>query len=1207
MAPSQFDWGLIRLLLIVNQIYKTTSMLRPLILFTLFILPLFSWGQGAECAANAGADQSICPEDEIQLNAPFSADYNTPLDVSWSYVSGPENAMQFNFSSTTVLNPTVTHSSNDWPAGDYVFQICVECADLNMDGTNDVPCDFVTITVNDPPPTPVITENDGNEDGEAFGCYSLELEVTPPGDLVYAWEIIPNDGRFTVLLDELTGEVSIERDMDQSQDPCDYVFVYQFENGGCVREATVNLHFQETIFTDGTVVGRIDACPSCSLSAELKGDDPGCTGNGAWTVISGPNISGVVISNENLSQGDADVTVPEPGLYTFEYSVTGNTPCEATTFTVSCEFLDIGDLGIGNGSDVSICSDIIEEGTIFSYMVPDLPNTFYEWTLNSNSFPLIITNPHGPGTDLVVTSDIVGEGITIDLDVEAFRLYIDEDCDGPLESTPLIPPFTDPTDNWNFFQETLSNLNMTGGCYTLCEDNAEFRIQTKPRLDPIADDVYFLCTDGSETVRLRDLYSGSNGSIKAFTLHQPPGDVLDDMVSPFAFLDLPIGDYTFEIQLTTSDGNCTSSVVFDVFVRSEEQVNAGTDQVKCVNEPTRLNGNTPYDVGVQGTWTQINCNPCIAEFVDANDPNTQILLPGIDQVTLPTDLEFQWTFNSQDDCDLSDVTTVTIQDCVFPCDNFVVDVVVECAEETITLTANTSTGFFIDPNVYDLDWKISGVPYTGNPIVIPNVMTFEEYVVEGSFVDGMGNSCNFSAEGIFNCGPPELECDVAVIETCDENGNVTVSVVDEDGNLVPPTTFLHMFTWRVIDDVNGGSTILSDVNPITISPANCYSLRYERWYFSPGVPQLPGLWDSICVKDMETVCPDIQCACSDFPSFLIIGYEDDKYYTYNPTFPEGSSGICEGINNFGTLGIFNLDGTPIDTDLYNIAWSDGSTDPFVTGYLTLIGEVEITSKDEEDKCFWDGDYTVSCVCEDAPWGVDCEQEIWRVCYGESVTYYYQDLVIDWIGVAGATSYTLEFTFDNCCVPTDNSGIIYETTTAASWTIPDGWDCFTVRVRANGDFENCAESEWSQPYTYCAEKNECDIRYVVCGCCKDKEEGLSGIQTRSMTVEEQLQVEQGNFDQTRPMTPAFIESSTSLGMLVYPNPFTQDFTIELDANPLEEGYQLEVIDLYGRVIQTTILIDRKTVLSSVQLSNGVYFIKLYDTQGQLLETDRVVKQ
>ena len=217
------------------------------------------------------------------------------------------------------------------------------------------------------------------------------------------------------------------------------------------------------------------------------------------------------------------------------------------------------------------------------------------------------------------------------------------------------------------------------------------------------------------------------------------------------------------------------------------------------------------------------------------------------------------------------------------------------------------------------------------------------------------------------------------------------------------------------------------------------------------------------------------------------------------------------------------------------------------------------------------------------------------------------MVLDWVGVQGATSYTLEFTFDNCCTATDNTGIIYETVTAASWVIPDGWDCFTVRVRANGDYANCTESEWSQPYTYCAETAECRLRYVICGCCKGHGEGLIAADTRPMTEQELLRVEQGTFDQTRPMTPAFVEQETTLGMQIYPNPFGQELTIQLATAITEQSYRLELRDMYGRILLTSVLTDAKTVLPTNQLSRGVYFIQLYDTQGQLLETGRVVKQ
>ena len=73
---------------------------------------------------------------------------------------------------------------------------------------------------------------------------------------------------------------------------------------------------------------------------------------------------------------------------------------------------------------------------------------------------------------------------------------------------------------------------------------------------------------------------------------------------------------------------------------------------------------------------------------------------------------------------------------------------------------------------------------------------------------------------------------------------------------------------------------------------------------------------------------------------------------------------------------------------------------------------------------------------------------------------------------------------------------------------------------------------------------------------------------------------------------------SNGIKLYPNPTTNQFTIEIEStSPLSEGIKIEVYDHLGRTIRTDIIEKDGSGKTTIPLNNyasGTYFIKCYNT-------------
>lgn len=1178
-------------------------------------------GTGAECSVNAGPDQIICYNEPLVLSAPASLDYSTVHSVQWS-TSAP-----FGFANPNSLTTAVTGGPN-WPVGQYTFTFCAYCRDLNNDGVNDYVCDDMVVTITPEPTQPVITEPDGTQDGQFTVCSEADITVTAPASgEIASVSVFPDDNLVTATITGNTVHLVRQETNKWDQGECTYEISYVISNGGCLKKAVAKVTFIKPYDPngDGVIEGYIDACPSCNNTLFLYGDRPGCGGQGVWSVVSGPAGYSASFGYTNPVNGDAQVTVSLPGNYVFQYNVTNIAPCPNSTFQISCSVYQIGTFSLGNDVVNTYCDNVVPAGTR-TYTFNSLSNALYTWQLFGATSSQIGITPGNTNSANVTFFNDFNLGSPY-IEVTATKYFIDPDCEGPKPLSEVVLPSNDPVQNQAYIQGL---LNTPGICIYSCKDVAYIFYFGAPKLNINSEDIYFLCSDGSETVRLRDYFQVTNGSSYStnVTVVGQPGNSLPSTVSADELLNLTVedcGEYIFEIEVASYNYQvspplkCSSTGYLTITIEEAKPVTAGTDQVKCCNEPIRLNGNDPFSCGAVGTWKLLSCsNGCTVTIVDPHDPNTQIYVNESCE-KMPVTLQLEWSFASQDaSCDLSDVTEVVVDDCVVPCDPLDVTVSYKCKDGQITLTAS-GNGYVINPYTYSVSWVIDGVPYPGNPVTVTYPGTPVNYSVNVAFTSGTGIRCQGSAEGVAACVTPPSGCGISILESCDDCGNVVLTAVDANGNVVPYAFFKDHFRWVVYsgpDDLGAGY-VHNNVNPITVHPGACYSLLYEHFTYAPGGQPIPGTWIDYCRWELPKTCVTTVCPgpCRDFPDFFIAGCGDILDLSLGLTFPAGCQNVCYGSSTGGTLGVFHATPPylPVDPTQYNILWENGSTGTYVNGLIVSINTVRITSK-TNPCCFWEDGYKTIC-CGPTPQSIQCEQPIVKYCHDDGTyTYIPGPPQISWIGVAGANAYELEITVgggggeESCC---PGPGVVQHITVPASpFVFPDSWSCFTIRVRALYPEGTCETSEWSDPYTYCAREIVCTPVITVCGCCHGERgaEDLT-IQTRVVEEEELLAYMKahpgtGYSNLRDALTATGFESMLEPRFRVFPNPASETLTIRPAAD-IKGAFEVEVRDMLQRSQQKQQYEPGQDGLLNISdLPKGVYMLTIRNAGGELLQTEKV---
>ena len=80
----------------------------------------------------------------------------------------------------------------------------------------------------------------------------------------------------------------------------------------------------------------------------------------------------------------------------------------------------------------------------------------------------------------------------------------------------------------------------------------------------------------------------------------------------------------------------------------------------------------------------------------------------------------------------------------------------------------------------------------------------------------------------------------------------------------------------------------------------------------------------------------------------------------------------------------------------------------------------------------------------------------------------------------------------------------------------------------------------------------------------------------------------------------------LSAVVYPQPATTHFVIDLPNIDLSRPYQMIISDLSGRTVRKEIISRSSSIFEREGMTSGIYFVKIAGERGELFESKLVLK-
>ncbi len=486
--------------------------------------------------ADAGADQELCGASSATMNG------NSPLTGTgiWTNLSGP------NIPTITSNSDPLTTVTNLIP-GTYSFAWTIS------NGSCLQSIDTVEITTYQFPPVV-----DAGSDQALCNATTTTLSGNAIAAGTGFWNFI--SGPNSPIISSPSSPATNVNGMIAGI----YLFSWNVVNGVCA------------VYSD-TVQVSIDALPSnanagidqslCNVSSiTLAGNNP-TSGNGNWTLISGPNIPTIVSPNS----GTTSVNGVVPGTYIYEWRIS-NGVCASSMDSVQIDIYNIPSI-VDAGADQSLCN------IYTTSMAANVPATGVgSWSLISGPVMPTIASVNDPFTAISgLTAGTFIFGWTINNGV----------CSTALDSI-IIDVFD---------QTSFSNAG--------------------------TDQI--ICNDTSATL------NGNNPTAGAGVWSQLSGPNLANIVSPgnpsTIVTNLVSGNYF--LIWTISNGSCsTSSDTVEIIINNLPDVAAaGQDQILCNVTSVTMAANAPV-VGV-GNWTLI-FGPNTPTIVSSSNENTTIMgmVPG---------------------------------------------------------------------------------------------------------------------------------------------------------------------------------------------------------------------------------------------------------------------------------------------------------------------------------------------------------------------------------------------------------------------------------------------------------------------------------------------------------------------------------------------------------------------------------------------------
>ena len=95
-----------------------------------------------------------------------------------------------------------------------------------------------------------------------------------------------------------------------------------------------------------------------------------------------------------------------------------------------------------------------------------------------------------------------------------------------------------------------------------------------------------------------------------------------------------------------------------------------------------------------------------------------------------------------------------------------------------------------------------------------------------------------------------------------------------------------------------------------------------------------------------------------------------------------------------------------------------------------------------------------------------------------------------------------------------------------------------------------------------------------------------------------------FHQTQLVISSIEDNASHFEVSIFPNPVMNELTIKF--SEIQFGYQLELMDINGKLVKTHPLSDTETKLNVQDIAAGVYMLLLKDEEGEYLKTYQLHK-
>ncbi|MCB0707331.1 MAG: gliding motility-associated C-terminal domain-containing protein, partial [Saprospiraceae bacterium] len=416
-------------------------------------------------------------------------------------------------------------------------------------------------------------------DGGTFDLSDLEI-TTAPG----SWTILSTPAGTNPAT--LTGTVFNAANAD----PGTYVVQFELITAppvGCLTTNTAQIVVSQAL-NPGSPTGALTFCASESAVVTLSDMLVGADGGGTWTETSlQPSTGGAF----NAFAGTFNITGQNAATYTFNYTVTPNAPCVASSASVTVVINDLPNADAGSDFVLTCFDDVTNIGGTSS----SGPNITYEWSAAVGVFPGDATLPNPeisvPGIyTLTVTDESTGcfasDQVEIGADQEVpmpFVSLLPVSCFGDSDGAIIIdsvvggqPPYMYSFNGADYTQTT-TYFNLEAAIYTLMVQDAngcETELLTINILQPQEVNVELIAlVDGDNIILLGD-------SVQLLALTSLPEDSIDyiqwepaDLVGCDTCLltsSFPLETTSFSV--TIESNGCPDTDFLTVAVKKERDI-----------------------------------------------------------------------------------------------------------------------------------------------------------------------------------------------------------------------------------------------------------------------------------------------------------------------------------------------------------------------------------------------------------------------------------------------------------------------------------------------------------------------------------------------------------------------------------------------------------------------------------------------------------